>query len=255
MTGDEYLLAALGAHGVQARFLGLRQNLDLRHRLHILPADRRVTGVGHIKHIVKTTQQNGILVDHLVGEHTEHFLVQCHLVDTEVIVQGSLRAPADVEGAVDMGFGPLHDPAQFLPVGHFLEGQKFHRRAGDDHAVIILVLNLVERLIERQHVLLGSILGLVAADLHQLQFHLQRRVAQQTGKLCLGNDLGGHQVQQRDAQRTNLLRPGPGLGHDEDIFVFQDLPGREGIGYLNGHIGFLALDEIRSVPEPAAGRQ
>ena len=78
-------------------------------------------------------------------------------------------------------------------------------------------------------------LGGVAAGLHQLQLHLQRGVAQQTGKLGLGLYLGGHKVQHKYLQGADILCHGPGLGHYEDILVGEHLGGGKLIGYLDRH--------------------
>ena len=81
----------------------------------------------------------------------------------------------------------------------------------------------------------AGVLGLVGLGVDQLQLHLQGRIAQQTGKLGLGDDLGGHQIQQHDLQGTDVLGLRPGLGHDENILFFQGLRCGEVIGDLNGH--------------------
>ena len=136
---------------------------------------------------------------------------------------------------MDVGLAPLHDLAQLRPVVHRLKLHQLHRRAGDDHAVEFAILQVIKGLVEGQKMLLGHILGLVGGHHHQLQMHLQGRVAKKTAQLGLGDDLGGHQVQQDDLQRTDLLGLRPGLGHDKDVFLFQGLRGGEVIGDLNGH--------------------
>ena len=51
--------------------------------------------------------------------------------------------------------------------------------------------------------------------------HLQRAVGQQPGQLGLGDDLGGHQVQNQDAQRADVLALGTLAVHDKDVFMAQ----------------------------------
>ena len=67
--------------------------------------------------------------------------------------------------------------------------------------------------------LLGHILGLVRAGVHQLQIHLQGCIAQQTAELGFRCNLGGHQIQQYDLQRTDILCNSPILGHHKDILL------------------------------------
>ena len=136
---------------------------------------------------------------------------------------------------MNVGLAPLHNLGQLLPVIHLLKGQILHRRAGDDHTVEFPVFQLIEGLIEGQQMLLRGILGPMAGHHHQLQMHLQGGVAQNSAQLGLGDDFCGHQVQQHNFQRADMLGLGPGLLHDENILVFQGLRRREIVGYLNWH--------------------
>ena len=62
---------------------------------------------------------------------------------------------------------------------------------------------------------------LMAHRLQQGHVHLQRRVGQQPGDLGLGGDLGGHQVQDQDLQRADMLGRCPLPVHDKDVFLVQ----------------------------------
>ena len=97
------------------------------------------------------------------------------------------------------------------------------------------MLQLVEGLIKSEQMILGCIFGYISTGLHQLQPHLQRGVAQKAAQLGLGDDLGGHQVQHHDLQRTNVLGAGSALFHHEYIFLLQRFCRRQVIGNLNGH--------------------
>jgi hypothetical protein len=135
-----------------------------------------------------------------------------------------------------VGLGPLHNAAQLRPVVHFLKLHQLHRRAGDDQAVKGAVGHLVEGFVKGEHMLLGCVFGYMAAGGDQLQVDLQGRVSQNPGQLGLGVHLGGHQVQKQDLQRPDILGDGPGLGHDEDIFLCQRAGGRQLVGNFNGHV-------------------
>ena len=67
--------------------------------------------------------------------------------------------------------------------------------------------------------------GRVAGGLQQGHVHLQRGVCQQPGDLSLGGDLGGHQVQDQNFQRANMLRQRPLPVHDKDVFFIQGVKG------------------------------
>ena len=72
---------------------------------------------------------------------------------------------------------------------------------------------------------------------------LQGRVAQQAQQLCLGGDLGGHEVDDHDVQRTDVLADGAFVGHDKDVFTFQSAACGQVGGNLDGH-GFLVGQDV-----------
>ena len=191
--------------------------------------------MGREEPIVEPAHQRRGALDHLVGEHAEHLLGQLVLGHAVVIVDAGLGAPADVQRGVHVGLRPLHDLAEFRPVVHFFEFQPLHRRPGDDKAVEVLVAHRVEGGVEGLQMLGGRVLRVVARRLQQLHFNLQRRVRQLPQNLGLRGDLGGHEVQQQQPQRTNVLVHGAMLGHDEDVLVLQRRRGRQRIGNANGH--------------------
>ena len=49
---------------------------------------------------------------------------------------------------MDVGLGPVHDLAELAPVVHRFKVHDLHGGTGDDEAVVILVLDLVEGGIE-----------------------------------------------------------------------------------------------------------
>ena len=112
-----------------------------------------------------------------------------------MVVQGGLRAPADVQGGVDVAFAPLHDLAQLVPVADLLELQVLDRRTGDDHPVEVLLLDVVEHFIELEQVLGGGVFGGVGGGLQQLHINLQGCIAEHPQQLALGVDLFGHKVE------------------------------------------------------------
>ena len=131
--------------------------------------------------------------------------------------------------------GPVHDAAELVPVVDVLEIEQLHRRAGDDHAVVATILDLVECGVERLEVLLGDVFGRVAGGLQQLDLDLQRGVGQLAQDLRLGRDLGGHEIEQQHVQRADVLVHGAMLGHHEDVLVFEHFGRGQGVGDLDGH--------------------
>jgi hypothetical protein len=66
-------------------------------------------------------------------------------------------------------------------------------------------------------------------------FHLQGRVGEQSQELGLGRDLGRHQIQDRDTQRTDILMLRAVFIHDKDILALEGRTGRKSSGDFYRH--------------------
>ena len=82
----------------------------------------------------------------------------------------------------------------------------------------------------------GGVLGLVFGHADEAQLDLQRRGADEAGKLVLGLDLLRHQVQQADLHRPDVLPDRRLLGHDHDALAVQDVDGGQSGGDLDGEV-------------------
>ena len=131
--------------------------------------------------------------------------------------------------------GPIHDLAELGPVVDLLERHLLHRRARDDQAVIVDVADVVERAVERLQVAGAYVRGLVRLGAQQVHLHLQRRVGELAHDLRLGGNLGGHQVQDQDLQRADMLGRCPLPVHDKDVFLVQGIVGGERFRDDEGH--------------------
>ena len=99
---------------------------------------------------------------------------------------------------MDVGFGPVHDLAEFGPVVHLFKVQVLHRRAGDDETVIVGILYGVEGGVEGFQVAAVHVLGAVAHGAQQFHLDLQGGVGKFPQELGLRDDLRGHQVQDQE---------------------------------------------------------
>ena len=80
-----------------------------------------------------------------------------------------------------------------------------------------------------------GVLGGVAPGLEQLDVDLEGGVGQLAQQLGLGDDFGGHQVEDEQVQGADVLVQGAALRHDKDILALQHAGGGEGVGNPNGH--------------------
>ena len=235
MTGDVDL-AVLGAfHSVNTGLLGGSDDGERIDLFNVLAVDRGVTAVRCIEHVVKAAHQCVVLCFHGMREDTEHFLIERVFFDSVVMVMSRLRAPADVKRTVDVLFAPVHDFAEFVPVFHLFKFHLFDGRTCNDHTVKFLIADFIKGFIEHQKMLGGGVFGLMRCRLQKRQLHLQRRVAEQTRKLCFCDNLGRHQVQKNNAKRTDILRHGALFGHDKDLFRGKCPYGRQFVWYFDRH--------------------
>ena len=168
-------------------------------------------------------------------EHATRLCRQVVLLDTVMMVQAGLRAPTNVQRRVHVRGRPVHDLAEFGPVVDLLERHLFHRRARDNQAVVVDVADVVERAVERLQMAGAYVRGLVRLGAQQVHLHLQRRVGELAHDLRLGGDLGGHEVEDEHAQRTDVLVQRAVLGHDKNVLALELRSGRKGVGNTNGH--------------------
>ena len=82
------------------------------------------------------------------------------------------------------------------------------------------------------------ILGDMAGGVQQFHLYLKGGVGELAQQLRLGHDFSGHQVENQEIQRTDILVNGPVLGHDKDVFALQGGSGGQGIGDFDGHNSF-----------------
>ena len=191
--------------------------------------------MGRSEEVVEAAHERRRRLHHLVLEHSEQLLRQLVLGNAVVVVDASLRTPADMQRGVHIRSGPRHDLRKLVPVVHVLEVQQLHGRAGDDHAIEVLAFDLVERGVERFQMLLGHVFGLMAGRLQQAHLYLERRVGQLAHDLRLGDDLRGHEVEQQHFQGTDVLVHGAELGHHEDVLAFEDVGRGQRVGYFDRH--------------------
>ena len=160
-------------------------------------------------------------------EYAEHFLIQRILGYSVVMIKSGLCSPAYIKGGRDMRTRPIEYFHYFIPIGHFFEIQLFYRGTGDNHTVVLLTTHFFKVSIECPHVFYRRILRCMTLDFHERDFHLKRCIGEQTHKIRLCGNLQRHQVQDNDAQRTDVLLRGAGVVKDKYILFFQQLYRRQ----------------------------
>ena len=172
---------------------------------------------------------------HLVGVYPEQLLRQQALLESVVIIQACLCAPADMECAEYVCFAPGKHFAQLRPVVHVFVFHLLNRRACDDQSVKALVPQFVESIIELLQMGHGRILGLVGAHPHKCDVDLQRRVGKHSQELELCLFLLGHQIQNAQLKRTDILMGSPVFVYDEQILILEYFLYRQIILYFDRH--------------------
>ena len=194
-----------------------------------------VAGMRCKKLIVKSAEQRLFWMhDRVLIDAGELFGKQM-LLNAVMIIQTCLCAPADMERGVNMGFGPFHDLRQLVPVIHLLEVHFLDRSTGDDKTVIVIVLDFIKGGIELEQMILRRVGGLIGAGLHQIHLDLKRSVGKAAQDLRFSSDFGRHEIEQGDAQRTNILCHRAVLRHYKNVLALKNCAGRQTVLYFNRH--------------------
>ncbi len=236
MAGEEDLAAVRGGDHVDAGFLRFSEDAELGDRLEILASIFGVAGVGSPEGVVEAAEESFLGNADVVLENSKAFLGECVLRDAVAVKESGLSAPADVEGGGHHLIRPVHEGTQFVPVVDLGEVEMLYGGTGDDETVEGLVADLVEAGVVGEHVLGVDVAMLVGEGLQQGDVDLQWGVAQKTKQLGFGRHLGGHEVEDCQAQGADVLPGGLFLVHDKNVFPLQGVSGRECARDFNGHV-------------------
>ena len=152
----------------------LGKNLQLRVLSEGRSVDGGVAGVRHVVHLVEAVGQEVVLVAETLLEHAEKLGSEHFLWDAVEVVETGERAPAQIHRREHVRLRPVDDPAELVPVVDVLELHLLDRRAGDDEAVVVVVLERVEGVVELDQVVGAHVRRLMAAHAHEVAAHLQR---------------------------------------------------------------------------------
>ena len=146
MTGQKETSVVLAFYRKYSGLWRGCHQLQLRHLQNVRFPQFDFPGLRYIKDVIQPAEEGGLLFCRNSGVrvNAEQFFIPQHLGHTVVIVESCEGTPADVHGGVYMSGRPVHDPAQLVPVFHFFPWHEGQWCAGDDHAVVGLILDLVE---------------------------------------------------------------------------------------------------------------
>ena len=135
MPGDEELAPVTRHHDAYTTLLALGDERQSVVCHDVLSSDGRMSAVGHEELIVEASEYRQRTVECLLAEDAEKFPRQSLLLYAIMVVEPRLSRPADIKGASDVCFRPLHDLFHLLPVGHFFKGQALYGSPRNDHPV------------------------------------------------------------------------------------------------------------------------
>ena len=161
---------ACGDEGRTAR-LAAAEHLERRIGVDLLLIGRGVATVRHVVNLVEAVREEVVLIAETLREHAKELAAQQTLVNTVKVIEARERAPAKEHRGKHVLLGPIHDAAKLVPIVDALERHLLDGGARDDEAVIIVGLELVERVVEL-HEMVRRVRGLVARDAHEIDAHL-----------------------------------------------------------------------------------
>ena len=107
--------------------------------------------------------------------------------------------------------------------------------AGEDHAIEEFIPDIVQMTVELFHVARRYVSGFVARRGQQRELDLQRGIAEQPGILDFRFMLLGHEVEQDDLERADVLAQGTLLPDELDALFLEFFAGGECAGNFDRH--------------------
>ncbi len=112
---------------------------------------------------------------------------------------------------------------------------------GDDQSIVAMCPDLVKGFVKGLEVFDGRILGSMVFGMYQFNLDLQGRIGKQSQQMGFCGMLDGHNIQDHNALGPDILMYGPGLVHDENVFILENSSRRQIIGYIYGHDVWLLI--------------
>ncbi len=198
--------------------------------------------------LVKAVGQEAVLILQILREHAEDLLRIVLLAHMVAVVQRAHGAPAQIHGGEHVGGGPIEDLLELVPIIDLFEGQVLDRRARHHKAVVVVVLERVEGLIELEQMVRAHVRRLMRGGLHEIDLHLQRAFRDEAQQLRLRLDLLRHEIQDHQLERAHALALRFGLFKREDTLGVENVSGRKATGNLDRHIPIMVRGRIWRVP-------
>jgi hypothetical protein len=159
-------LPAVGRRSdVDPRFGGCGEEPEVGAFIYIFGPYLGMSGMRRRKPVVEPAEKRRCRNENLVRKDSEHFFCKRVFGDAIVVIECGLRAPADMEGGIDVCFAPFHDFAKLFPVVDRFKIKMLDRRACYYHAVVFLMLDLVEGRVEREQMIGRSVLRGISRSL------------------------------------------------------------------------------------------
>ena len=102
MSCEENLAPLSGGDGINARLIRGSENTKIPHCLNIGSVYRSVARVRNVENVIKATEENGSLVINYVRINTGKLFLERSLIDTIMVVESCLRAPANMKGGMNV---------------------------------------------------------------------------------------------------------------------------------------------------------
>ena len=215
---DEKLPVVWRADDIDTVFCIAGEDFQLRCIVDGNVIDSRMARLGNEIPVIESPQERMMAPRELVFVYAEQLLGQELLLDMIEMIECGLGSPAEGQGGIDMGTGPVQIFYQFRPVIDFFEGQRFYRCAGDNEAVVVLVPDFVKGVIIGIEVGGVGVAAHVGSGMTEIDLYLQGRITEETEVLEFRDFLERHEIQDQDAQGSDVLVEGFAAVNGRDSF-------------------------------------
>lgn len=161
---DEDAAGLLVGNDIDAVLGRVGEDGELRCLIDFPVIDGGVAGLRDEVAVVKAAEERVVIHCEAVLVDAEELVGEDALLYPIVTVEPCLRRPTEMQGGEDVGIRPFEVFHHLRPVLDFFVGHLFDRRAGDDEAIVFLILDVIESEIVLRQVGAVCVGGLARCD-------------------------------------------------------------------------------------------
>ena len=171
-----------------------REHLQLRIARDITLVHPRKARMRLQANLIEAVRQKAVFILQILRKHAKNLLWQILFTHVIAIIERTHRAPAQIHSGEHMRGSPVKNLLELIPIIDLFEIKMLNRGTRHHEAVVIVVLERLNGLIELHQMVGAHMRTLVRGGLHEIDLHLQRTFRDQTQQLRFRLDFLRHEI-------------------------------------------------------------